>query len=185
MELTLAQQLLGWFNKNWRWLLPTFVTVMLAAALSFTWLNASMWRARAEKAEAEARTCEKQRKLDRQAFDAASAQAKRLNEQRVATIIQKQNAVVSNREKDLAEKLDDARAAADDYLRRMRFAAAAAAANRSQGSQAGATADAARAAARPGEVPLLDEEDVRICTENTVIAQGWQGFWNDLTAIER
>jgi hypothetical protein len=75
---------------------------------------------------------------------------------------------------------------ADDYARRLRSQAGATGSDPGRGGAAGvsAIADAAGAPDRAGQAALLDG-DIRICTENTVKAEGWAEFWARVFADPR
>lgn len=74
---------------------------------------------------------------------------------------------------------------ADDYARRLRQQAGATRADPGRGGTAdlSAPADTAGAPDRAGEAAIVD--DVRICTENTVKAEGWAEFWARVFADPR
>jgi hypothetical protein len=85
--------------------------------------------------------------------------------------------ITETNQHDLESQLAGARALAADYARRMRANAAAADPGRpGEGgiSQAAASPGGADGA---GGVPLVGDADLRICTENTVKAIGWQRFY--------
>ncbi|WP_294390481.1 hypothetical protein [uncultured Sphingomonas sp.] len=84
-------------------------------------------------------------------------------------------------------RLDAARALADGYARQLRGQAAQGAADRG-GSGSAHQPQAARpaaGAAGAGAMPVLDDGDLLICTENTVKAQGWFAWWKRIRAIPR
>lgn len=77
---------------------------------------------------------------------------------------------------------------ADDYARGVRAAREGSAGDldpgRSGAAHLPATADAAGNPARAGAAALLDD-DVRICTTNTVKAEGWSDYWREVFSEPR
>jgi hypothetical protein len=106
-----------------------------------------------------------------------------------ARAIEARDATTTKEHQDaLSRKLADALRRADDYARRLRAGAGIGAGADSGGSGAAdlpATADAAGAAAGAGGAAQLDAADIRICTRNTVIAEGWAQYWADAFADPR
>lgn len=90
----------------------------------------------------------------------------------------------------LSRKLAAELRRADDYARRLRAAreGGSAGADPGRAGEAGgaaAGADAAGGADRAGRASLLDDEDIRICTANTVKAEGWQDWYGQTFALPR
>lgn len=98
--------------------------------------------------------------------------------------------IMQEHQDELSKKLAAELRRADDYARRLRAAreGSLGGADPGRASEAGgstARADAAAGADRPGGTPLLDEEDIRICTANTVKAEGWQDWYRETFALPR
>lgn len=53
------------------------------------------------------------------------------------------------------------------------------------GKASGAGGGTGLAAAGPGSMPLMDDDDLRVCTENTVKALSWSRWWAKINAIPR
>lgn len=90
----------------------------------------------------------------------------------------------------LSRKLAAELRRADDYARRLRAAREGSAGGADPGRAGEAGGPAARAdttggADGAGGAPLLDEEDIRICTANTVKAEGWQDWYGETFAQPR
>jgi hypothetical protein len=87
----------------------------------------------------------------------------------------------------LQHNLDTARALAAAYARRLRDQAAGGATTGGGGGPAGQpqAARSAAGAAGAGALSVVDEDDLLICTENTVKAQGWVTWWKKVSAIPR
>lgn len=155
--------------RYWRELLIGALTVALAASL----LIGSARLARCEQ-----RTTETIAALDKTKSDYVAAQAKAAeqNVQQVRAIEQQNAAKTQEIQDDLTTRLDAARAAGDAHAARLREQAEA------SRRAAGATgvpveADAASNTDGTGGASLL-ANDIRICSENTVKAQGWQDWWS-------
>lgn len=159
--------------RRWPWL----VIAALAILLAFGWSER-----RADKAALVAATA----RLDRFAADVRAATEKaraddQSNARRVETA---QSTITKGASRDLETKLADARRLAADYARRLR-----AEADRTDPGRGGATdlsgpAGRAGPASRPGGAALLDE-DVRICSDAIVKAQGWLDWWTAQGAVSR
>lgn len=118
------------------------------------------------------------RAADRQAVATAQAEARAADLQHARDVESAQNRVREEVSRDLETKLASARAAADDYARRLRNASAQGGGNR---AHLPSTATAPLAAPEPGETAILD--DLRICANNTVIAEGWQHWWSEVSKV--
>lgn len=159
--------------RHWRLVVPGLIIAALGIALLLAKGDARHWQKRFDNEAAS-------HQIDIANFKAANAQSiadnladVRAKEGDAATITEKAN-------HDIESQLADARRLATDYARRVR----AAAAGTDQGS-AGETrlGEVTSPASHPfsaGGVPLLDENDVRVCTDATVKAQGWQSFYASL-----
>jgi hypothetical protein len=107
----------------------------------------------------------------------AATAAHEINHAQVTDTEDRAAKITETNQHDLESQLANARALAADYARRMR--ANAAAANPGRPGEGGVS----QAAASPGiadgagGVPLVGDNDLRICTENTVKAIGWQRFY--------
>jgi hypothetical protein len=114
----------------------------------------------------------KGRALDRQAVATAQAEARAADLQHARDVETAQTRIKEEVTRDLEGKLASARAAADDYARRLRNQAA-----QGGGDRAGLsfTPAAASAADGAGEATVLD--DLRACADNTVKAEGWRDWW--------
>lgn len=112
------------------------------------------------------------RALDRQAVATAQAEARAADLQHARDIEAAQNHVREEVSRDLEAKLASARAAADDYARRLRNQAAQGGSNR---AHLPVVAEPPDAPDGPGETAILD--DLRICADNTVKAEGWRDWW--------
>jgi hypothetical protein len=95
-----------------------------------------------------------------------------------------QSAVTQGATRDLETQLADARRVAADYARRLRAEAAQAHPGGGGTANLPAAAIPARPAAGAGGAALLDE-DIRICTENTVKAEAWPAWWAKQQEIVR
>jgi hypothetical protein len=83
----------------------------------------------------------------------------------------------------LLSRLADARADADAYARQLR-------ANRAAGADSGGGAGtdlpgATDAAGLSAHADRVAELDAQACAANTVIADGWQRWWRDVSGVER
>lgn len=131
-------------------------------------------------AECEARRNEVQAALDRTKSDyrTAQAQAQADNLSKVREIERANAAKTQEIQSDLETQLADARVAGAGYAERLRLAreavarAAHAAGMPAKGDPASVAADAS------GEADLA--ENIRICSENTVKADGWQRWWESV-----
>jgi hypothetical protein len=119
------------------------------------------------------------RALDRQAVATAQAEARAADLQHARDIEAAQTKVREEVSRDLETKLASARAAADDYARRLRNSAAQGGGNRAGLPEA---ADAPGAPAGAGEASLVD--DLRTCSDNTVKAESWRDWWLGVSTIE-
>jgi hypothetical protein len=118
--------------------------------------------------------------------DAAAKLARANNTTNNTRIDTAQVAVGKETGDELDQQLADARAAgAADYARRVRSGPSACPVDRGDpGQSAAATASGpAAATAGAGGVPSLDADDVRICSDNTVKALGWQRWNGRVSAI--
>jgi hypothetical protein len=98
-----------------------------------------------------------------------------------ARAIETRNAAIAEEtQRDLQTKLASARADADRYAIRLRSAATA-----DPGSGAGK--DLPRTAQAPsgasGAGPTSELDDTRVCAVNTVLAEGWQDWWRQVSLI--
>jgi hypothetical protein len=127
------------------------------------------------------------------AFDQVrlAAQTARADGEAQARAIEARDAKISKEHQDeLSQRMATELRRAADYARRLRDQLAglsAAGTDRGAGEAGGAAAhtDAAAAADRTGSTPLLDEDDIRICTANTVKAEGWQDWYRETFAQPR
>ena len=94
-----------------------------------------------------------------------------------------QNAATQESSHELQDQLAAARAAAAAYAERLRSAEA----HSGGAGQAGTSGspDASRSAAGAGAVSVMDDDDFRLCSENTVKAIGWRAWWLRINAIPR
>ena len=129
-------------------------------------------------AECEAKTRDALAALDatKSNYKTAQAQAQADNLSRVREIERANAAKTQEIQSDLETQLADARVAGAGYAERLRLAreavarAAGAAGMPVKGDPASVAADAR------GEADLA--ENIRICSENTVKAEGWQHWWD-------
>ncbi len=127
------------------------------------------------------------------AFDQVrlAAQTARADGEAEARAIEARDIKIMQEHQDaLSRKLAAELRRADDYARRLRAAreGGSAGADSGRAGEAGgpaAGADAAGGADRAGPAPLLDDEDIRICTANTVKAEGWQDWYGQTFALPR
>ena len=118
--------------------------------------------------------------LDLAQFKAASAKAIADN---IADVRAKESdaaTIVEDKQHDLEAQLADARRLSADYARRMRAGATGADPGGSSEAPIGKVASTASDPLGTGGVSLLDEDDVRICTDNTVKALGWPEYYRPL-----
>lgn len=116
---------------------------------------------------------EKQGRLaDRQAVATAQAEARAADLQHARDVEAAQTRIKEEVTRDLEGKLAAARAAADDYARRLRNQAAQGGGDRADMSFTPATAVAADGA---GSQTILD--DLRACGDAVVKAEGWRDWW--------
>lgn len=120
----------------------------------------------------------KGRALDRQAVATAQAEARAADLQHARDVETAQNRVREEVSRDLETKLASARAAADRYAARLRNAAAQGGGDRSHLSF---TPAAPVEPADTDQDALVD--DLRACSENTVIAAGWQDWWVQVSKV--
>ena len=90
--------------------------------------------------------------------------------------------IVEDKQHDLESQLADARRLAADYARRMRTGAAGTDPRDAGAATIGKVASTPSDPLGSGGVSLLDEDDVRICTDNTVKALGWPEYYAPLRA---
>lgn len=114
--------------------------------------------------------------------DARAARARALAQDLAhARDIEARDATITKEHQDaLSRKLADALRRADDYARELRARAAGSAGAGTGGGRAAdlpAAAGASGAAAGAGGTAELDADDIRICTRNSVIAEGWADYW--------
>jgi hypothetical protein len=114
----------------------------------------------------------------------ASAQAQADAEASARRIEASQTRATQEATRDLQTQLAAARAAASAYAARLRVSAGAVTGGASKADSAGAT-QSAGATAGGGALPLMDDDDLLICSENTVKAQGWLAWWRKISAIPR
>lgn len=166
----------GFIAGNWRSILPFGAIAILGLLLVIARGDARHWRMKAQR-------CEDLRMLDRQAYQAAAEKARADNLATVRRIETAQAAATAQAEKETTDALRRARADADAYLARMRHQLATA--EGAGGSSAtGQAAQPTYGIDEAGRVPVL-VSDVRVCTENTVIAQQWQAWWQGQAAVAR
>jgi hypothetical protein len=170
----IALEALGSFAwRHWKLILGGLVVAGLSVALFLARNDAR--RAR------EALTAEKAaHALDIATWRAASAKAIADN---IADVRSKETdaAVITEKANhDLESQLADARRLATDYARRVRAAAAGTDQSGPGETRIGEATSTASHPFSAGGVPLLDENDVRVCTDATVKAQGWQTFYASL-----
>lgn len=120
-----------------------------------------------------------------------AAQAARADGEAEARAVETRDIKIMQEHQDaLTRKLAAELRRADDYARRLRAAREAGSAGTDPGraGEAGgsaARADAARGADRAGGATLMDDEDIRKCTINTVKAEGWQDWYRETFAQPR
>lgn len=127
------------------------------------------------------------------AFDQVrlAAQTARADGEAEARVVEARDIKIMQEHQDaLSRKLAAELRRADDYARRLRAAreGGSAGADPGRAGEAGgstARADTAGGADRAGRTSLLDEEDIRICTANTVKAEGWQDWYGQTFALPR
>lgn len=110
--------------------------------------------------------------------------AKVADEKHANDIHQKDEAVRIDHEQTIQDQLDRAKSAAADYARELRRKATGD--TRSVGSSGvGPVAPTPGTTADPGKGSVVDEteDDLQICAENTVKAQGWPDWWHSIQAV--
>lgn len=99
-----------------------------------------------------------------------------------ARAVETRNAAIAEEaQRDLQTKLASARADADRYASRLRTPATADP-RRGAGADLPGTPSPASGAPRAGTAPELD--DARVCAVNTVLAEGWQDWWREVSKAE-
>ena len=117
---------------------------------------------------------------------AAEAKAKADAEAKARTIEGAQTQAKEGSNHEIQDMRDRALALATARLAQLHapasgFAATAGAGGKAAGSGAGT----GLADAGPGAMSLMDDDDLRICTENTVKALSWSRWWAKINAIPR
>ena len=118
----------------------------------------------------------------------ATAQAQAADLTHARAVEQRDAATTGRIQHDLEIQIAGARADADDYARRLRArdaAPAAAGPDRRGGSAAGVSRPADAAGGAPLPDPATQLADVRACAVNTTLAEGWQRWWAEVTAVPR
>lgn len=114
---------------------------------------------------------------------AASAQATADNLTHVRQVETADEQIRKEQTDALSKERDDARAAADRYIRLHPASAADLGHAGSRGlSEA---ADAAGAAAQPSQPTVVDAEDVRSCTDWVTFGEGWLAWWAKVSTAPR
>lgn len=157
---------------NWRWLAPSLGCLGLAIALLLARADARHWHKQADQIAA-------LRKADQATWRAAAEKARADNIAHTYAVQLSDARIMQESERDLQSKLVDARALAARTVERLRYRPGT---DQGAGGAAGggAAADAPGDPFGPGRQAIVDAADVRICTENTVKAQGWQDWYRQL-----
>lgn len=120
--------------------------------------------------------------LDIANFRSAMATAKATNAATVRTVETDTSKITEDKQHDLEAQLAAARAAADDYARRLRTGTATAAKGDPGEGSLPQTASAPGGIVGAGTVPVVDDSDLQICSVNTVKAKGWQSWYTEVRA---
>lgn len=119
--------------------------------------------------------------LDVANFRSAMATAKATNVETVRAVETDTSKITEDKQHDLETQLASARAAADDYARRLRTEASANKGAAGQGDLS-QTAGTSGGIVGTGSVPVMDDGDLQICSVNTVKAKGWQDWYGQVRA---
>jgi hypothetical protein len=127
------------------------------------------------------------------AFDQVrlAAQTARADNEAAARRVEARDAQISREHQDeLSQRMAAELRRAADYARRLRdqlagFSTAGTDGGAGKAGGAAALADAAGAPDRTGREALMDEDDIRRCTANTVKAEGWQDWYRETFAQPR
>lgn len=118
----------------------------------------------------------------------ARARAKAQDLQHARAVERRDLEIMKETQDVLSTRLASELRRADDYARRLRAATEGGSSQADPGGGGAADlpapADAAGDPPRTGEAALLDD-DVRICTTNTVKAEGWGEYWLELFSAPR
>lgn len=161
-----------WLLLNWRWLLPSLGCLGLGVALMFAKGDARHWHKQADRIA-------ELREADQVNWRAAYDKARADNIAHAYAVQVSDARIMQENEHDLQTKLVDARALAARTVERLRYRPGP---DQGAGGAAGigTAADATGDPFGPGQKAIVDADDVRVCTENTVKAQGWQDWYRQL-----
>lgn len=173
-----------------RWpVVPIWLRLAIGAAalvlVGWLWSQVRVVTAQRDTARAETEQVKAASEATVANFRAATARAKADDIAHARHVERRYAAANEETTRELTTRLADARALTDRYIRL--HPAAAAPADRGGGGDADLprTADAAGAADRAGEATIVPGPDLRICTENTVKAEGWREWWGRVRAATR
>jgi hypothetical protein len=165
----------------WRLAKPflPYIAGLLALVGAYLWIDHHGYQRGFHKRDAEAAALNLTIANMKAASEQALANARATNHRIEAA----QNAATQESSHELQDQLAAARAAAAAYAERLRSAEAAPGGT----GQAGASSasDASRPAAGTSPVSVMDDDDFRLCSENTVKAIGWRAWWLRINAIPR
>lgn len=157
------------------WAIAAGGCALLAVLLLLARADARHWRARYEREEALHRA-------DLASVQAAAEQARANDIKQAALVKARDDATVREMTDALSTRLAAARADADRLAARLRRASEADRGGAS-GADLPAVAESAGGTAGAGQAAELD--DARTCAENTVKAEGWRAWWQQVTATPR
>lgn len=161
--------------RNWRTVVSLLSIGALAVLLIFARIDAKRWRKHFDQEAA-------LHQRDLATVQAAAEKARADDLSHAALVKARDDATAKEMNDALSTRLADARRTADAYAARLRGATAA-----NQGSAGGAYLPAAphptgRANGGGESAELVD---ARICAENTVKAQMWLAWWQNVSAAPR
>lgn len=183
--LGIGKNLLGWLSAGAKWLFAVWYRLAIAALLAAClWLYVGKSSALASAAKWK-RTAEQEMSLriaNEVAYRDAQKVAAEMNRRKVAEYEERERNHAITTDKTIRNNVNLALAG----LRARQ--AAQISANRAGNAQAPTTASDTSGT---GGVSIVDagnagnEDDVRICTQNTILAKGWQDFYAGLMDIEQ
>ena len=152
--------------------LPTVLIIALTALSGFLWLNASGWKAKAQK-------CEAGRAFDRSNYEAAQETATLIATEAKAAAEARNAQIQKEKDDEIAKAHDANRAYAAQWLRDQAARRATGTANLSFPA-----ATAGKADAIPAEA-VVSGADVLKCADAFTIAEGWQSWWSSISQEPR
>lgn len=165
-----------WVIANWKWLIGAATSLVLGLALGLVTIQRNSARA-SLKAEIAAH------QLDISNWRRASEQARADNLAHVRAVEQRQAAITEEHNVKIADAAARYRALAADYARLHKFTGTPARgggeAHLPEAPDASGGTDTALAQA------IVPASDLGKCADLYAIAEGWQSWWRDVSAVER